>query len=464
MSAATTPVSSTPTLEPSLQTSYSDTPLSDGNRTSVLSTRLERSPSRSVAIPHKSLGGLARRTLGIVLLLITVLLWTISNFLASTIFADNSFSKPYFVTYLNTSFFSLFLLSNLIRQLWKNHGSLTKVMHGRTNHVRYGSVGGHEHEAFLKPDLGPGIQGGNSSSSGSLNNEECMTNSKTLLRGGHTHHESGLSVRDTAKLSLEFCILWFAANYFIAACLEYTTVASSTILMSTSSIWTLLFGALLKVETFTIKKMIGVLASLAGIVLISTVDLSGSTDENRGSFPHKSPTQIAIGDILALGSAVLYGIYTIFMKKRIGDEGKVDMLLFFGFVGAFNMITLWPGFLVLHFTGLETFELPPTNRIWIIVIVNSITSLISDFCWAYAMLLTSPLVVTVGISLCIPLSLIGQMIINSQTSSAVYWIGACVVFLSFIFINHESQEDGVTQDPERIEDDFLMVDEIRHET
>ena len=57
------------------------------------------------------------------------------------------------------------------------------------------------------------------------------------------------------------------------------------------------------------------------------------------------------------------------------------------------------------------------------------------------MLLTSPLVVTVGISLCIPLSLIGQMIINSQRSSAIYWLGAGIVFLSFIFINHESNED-----------------------
>lgn len=121
------------------------------------------------------------------------------------------------------------------------------------------------------------------------------------------------------------------------------------------------------------RKLIGVLASLAGIILISTVDLSGTTDKNRGSFPHKSPTQIAIGDTLALGSAVLYGIYTIFMKKRIGDEGRVDMLLFFGFVGAFNMVALWPAFLVLHFTGVETFELPPTNTIWTIVLVGRIS-------------------------------------------------------------------------------------------
>lgn len=55
------------------------------------------------------------------------------------------------------------------------------------------------------------------------------------------------------------------------------------------------------------------------------------------------------------------------------------------------------------------------------------------------MLLTSPLVITVGLSLTIPLSLLGQMILNSQTSSVTYWIGAGVVLLSFVSINYESK-------------------------
>lgn len=60
------------------------------------------------------------------------------------------------------------------------------------------------------------------------------------------------------------------------------------------------------------------------------------------------------------------------------------------------------------------------------------------------MLLTTPLVVTVGLSLTIPLSLIGEMIQYGQYSSFVYWIGAAVVFVSFLFINHESKADDGT--------------------
>jgi len=187
--------------------------------------------------------------------------------------------------------------------------------------------------------------------------------------------EEVLSVPETAKLSLEFALLWFVANYLVAACLEYTSVASSTILTSTSSIWTLIFGAIFRVEQFTYKKLLGVLASLAGIILISTVDLSGKdNDDSRGNFPHKTQSEIAIGDAMAFGSAIMYGMYAIVMKKRIKNEDRVNMPLFFGLVGFFNVIFLWPGFFLLHWSGIETFAMPPTGKIWTIVLVCSIIS------------------------------------------------------------------------------------------
>jgi len=165
-------------------------------------------------------------------------------------------------------------------------------------------------------------------------------------------------------------MLWFLANYFVAACLEHTTVASSTILTSTSSIFTLLLGCAVGVEIFTLRKLFGVLASLLGVVLISSVDLFGDNDDGRGLFPHKSARQVALGDAMALLSAVLYGVYAVLMKKRIGDERRISMPVFFGLVGLFNLLLLWPGFLILHYTGIEPFELPPSSRVTTIILVR----------------------------------------------------------------------------------------------
>lgn len=72
---------------------------------------------------------------------------------------------------------------------------------------------------------------------------------------------------------------------------------------------------------------------------------------------------------------------------------------------------------------------------------NSASSFVSDYCWAYAMLLTTPLVVAVGLSMTIPLSLVGQMILSKQYSSALYWVGAGIVLLSFLFVNHEAKDE-----------------------
>ncbi|AEO62626.1 uncharacterized protein THITE_2061844 [Thermothielavioides terrestris NRRL 8126] len=379
------------------------------------------------------LAGIARRTLGIALLLVVVFMWTLSNFMASYIFSDGTYNKPFFLVYVNTSCFAVSLIPLAIRYVLK-HGvrSVSDAALALWREWRLGMTPlrtrdqGGEHGRDEDAAAGERL----------LVDDEGSLEALDLPRG-----QDKLSVGQTARLSLEFSMLWFAANYFASACLEYTSVGSVTILTSTSSIWTLIFCALTKIEVFTVRKLIGVLASLAGVVLISSVDLSGANDDNRGSFPHKSTAQIAIGDAMAFFSAIIYGVYVTVMKRRVGNEDRVDMPLFFGLVGLINVLLLWPGFFLLHYTGIEPFELPPTASVWTIIAVNSAASFLSDILWAYAMLLTTPLVVTVGLSLNIPLSLIGEMIQYSQYSSWLYWLGAGVVFISFLFVNHESHEE-----------------------
>jgi solute carrier family 35 protein F5 len=65
-----------------------------------------------------------------------------------------------------------------------------------------------------------------------------------------------------------------------------------------------------------------------------------------------------LGDCLALSSAVFYSLYVILLKVKIRQESRINMQLFFGFVGLFNILFLWPIGLVLHLTGVERFELP----------------------------------------------------------------------------------------------------------
>lgn len=260
------------------------------------------------------------------------------------IFSDHTYDKPFFVVYVNTSMFAISLIPMFTRYMMKNgisglRSDLVRLWHERKNRgAHFSKIKDEEEQDAVD---GERLLANEDGDAGALEPVSKDTTSEKL------------DFADTAYLSLEFCMLWFLANYFASACLEYTSVASVTILTSTSSIWTLIFCALFKVESFSLRKLFGVLGSLVGIVLISTVDLTGNSDEHRGSFPHKTTGQIAIGDSMALVSAVVYGMYVTVMKRRVGDEDKVDMRLFFGMVGVFNLLFLWPLFFIFHWTGIE---------------------------------------------------------------------------------------------------------------
>ncbi|KEF53100.1 uncharacterized protein A1O9_11008 [Exophiala aquamarina CBS 119918] len=410
--------------------------------------RFPHEPSRP---PRKTgAAGLARHTLGLLLLLVVVFLWTASNFLGSSIFADKSYAKPFFLTYLNTSMFMLAMIPTLVRSGYRQHrrGTLYTTMRSNLSWNK-----------GYRPLPNTGVIDAADSESHAFIHKPTTTDPDTEEKDKH------LGIIATARLSIAFCVLWFLANYFAMACLQYTTVASTTILTSTSSFWTLLIGAATGMERFTWRKFLGVMGSFLGIILISRVDFSTSADSTNpssdntnspsvraiDSFPDKSPAELALGDGLALLSAVIYGGYTISLKKTTikALPRQLNMPLFFGLVGTFNIFLLSPLFPILHYTGIETFQPPPSAHIWMVLLVNSVSSLFSDICWAYAMVLTSPLVVTVGLSLSIPLSLVGEMVLQGRYEGWVYWVGAGIVVGSFLFVDHEEREDEEQQEPRR---------------
>lgn len=194
----------------------------------------------------------------------------------------------------------------------------------------------------------------------------------TLEEGGSlasAQDNQPLSHREIAELSFTFCILWFAANWATNASLAYTTVASSTILASMSGFFTLAIGAILKTESFSTLKLIAVCASVAGVALVSESDRSETNDL---LLDPKAPIAPLFGDFLALMSAMFYGCYTVLLKVKIQNESRVNMSLFFGFVGLFNIVLLWPMFGVLHWTGVEPFELPADTKVVWMIGINAI--------------------------------------------------------------------------------------------
>ncbi|KAI0271335.1 hypothetical protein BC834DRAFT_858956 [Gloeopeniophorella convolvens] len=361
---------------------------------------------------------------GIGLLLIVVFLWTSSNFVTQDLFAGG-YGKPFLITYLTTSSFSLYLLPFLIKSYLRRH-----------------------RDGFSHAD-----------GSGAPDEYEPLVNEDEALRGASPYRRSlyvpsdptstslpPLDTRQTAQLASVFCFLWFLANWSLNAGLGLTSVASATILSSMSGFFTLIIGRVFNVDHFTIAKVGAVAASFGGVILVSLSDSSSAspvvepspvpTSDPPASFAPQSGHLSLLGDSLALLSALFYAFYVILLKVRIRSESRIDMQLFFGFVGLFNILACWPIGVVLHLTGVETLELPTSRRAVAGLLVNMAITLSSDYIYVLAMLKTTPLVVTVGLSLTMPLAVLGDVFLQHPVKLQVV-LGAALVLVSFVVIGLE---------------------------
>ncbi|KAJ7597151.1 hypothetical protein C8J56DRAFT_919340 [Mycena floridula] len=314
---------------------------------------------------------------GVVLLLIVVVLWTSSNFITQDLF-QGGYAKPFLVTYLNTSAFTLYLIPLVFRYYFRSKA------HGSTQYQPLGE------ESPDRP----------------------------------------LTTRDTARLASVFCVLWFVANWTLNTSLDYTSVASATILSSTSGFFTMAVGGVFRVERLTWTKGAAVITSFIGVILVSVSDSNGKPASET------EPQKPALGDSLALVSALFYALYVVLLKVRIRSESRIDMSQFFGFVGLFSIIGTWPIALVLHFLGVEKLSWPTSSKQTGAILFNMAITWASDYIYVLAMLKTTPLVVTVGLSLTIPLAVIGDYFLGRPATASVL-IGALLVLGAFIVVGRD---------------------------
>lgn len=75
-------------------------------------------------------------------------------------------------------------------------------------------------------------------------------------------------------------VLFYFLQYFSNAALARTSVASTTVLSSTSGLFTLFIGALLGQDSLNVAKLVAVFVSMAGVAM-TTMGKTWATDESK---------------------------------------------------------------------------------------------------------------------------------------------------------------------------------------
>uniref|UniRef100_A0A674AJ24 Solute carrier family 35 member F5 n=1 Tax=Salmo trutta TaxID=8032 RepID=A0A674AJ24_SALTR len=378
--------------------------------------------------------------LGVVILLLVDIIWVASSELTSYIFKRQEYNKPFFSTFTKTSMFVLYLLGFLLWRPWRQQctGSLQGRHAAFFADAEVNSIGHAVTHLPLYPLSFPSNLSASKKQRVRFSNimEVRQLPSTQALEAKLSRmsypaakdHESmlrtvgKLTVTDVAKISFFFCFVWFLANLSYQEALSDTQVAIVNILSSTSGLFTLILAAIFpsnSSDRFTLSKLLAVALSMGGVVLVSFSSMD--SPDGKGT----------IGSLWSLAGAALYAVYIVMIKRKVDREDKLDIPMFFGFVGLFNLLLLWPGFLVLHYTGFEAFELP-SKLVWIYILINGlIGTVLSEFLWLWGCFLTSSLIGTLALSLTIPLSIIADICMQKVRFSWLFFAGAVPVFLSF---------------------------------
>eukprot|EP00033_Pygsuia_biforma_P006697 GCRY01007543.1.p1 GENE.GCRY01007543.1~~GCRY01007543.1.p1 ORF type:complete len:371 (+),score=43.98 GCRY01007543.1:204-1316(+) len=355
--------------------------------------------------PQGTVAANARRGLGIFLIFTVVFLWVASSTLIQYILVDSSYHKPIFLTYYNTSLFSLYLFGFFFLKKWRVLFSNFLSSLGKTNESR-------------------------------LTINSCE--SQPLLRESKTDQTD---FKHLILIALGFCPLWFLANVSFNLSLGLTSVASNTVLSSTSSIFTLIVGVCARQEQFSVYKLFSIVLTFGGTVLIALTDRSAEG------------ANTLMGDVWALLGALFYGFYMVYCKWTNPDGSRFPMGILFGLMGFFSAVLFAPLIYTANVFDLERFEFPAWKIIGYLTLNGCVGTVLSDFLTAHAQIYTSPLTTTIGITLTVPLSMLVDYVWKGLTYSPLYVCGAVLIIFSFVVIaflenmaNHEGKSPSQSSD------------------
>ncbi|MCL1820151.1 MAG: DMT family transporter [Oscillospiraceae bacterium] len=208
--------------------------------------------------------------------------------------------------------------------------------------------------------------------------------------------------------------------YFLAEneALSFTTVSNTSLLVTAAPLFTGIFAAILWRQKLSAAFFAGFIVAMTGVVLILF----------QGGIPKVYPK----GDILALGGAVCWAVYTLTVKKTDGKNVNVlaatRRIFFYG-----NLLFIPMVFLLKTEFHLEI--LKDTRHLAQILFLSVIASALCYVTWNKAAYILGAVKANVYIYLVPVTALLTARLFFDEALTATGWIGAVLVLTGLVVSN-----------------------------
>jgi len=338
---------------------------------------------------------------GIVFIVLDCFVWIAAAVMTKYIFDDQEFESPFLMSYIGASMLALFLPFQFYKEARFRREQQQDAAAAALS-ARLDSPDSFDEDLQR-------VNSYNDVVSVVTTRTQHMISNKTK-RWNHKVH---------MLAALHIAPAMFVADWLFNAALVNTSVASSTVIVSTQTVGVFLLAVLTKLEPFSWAKFAGVWLGVLGTAFTAYHD----SDESEA----------ILGDVMALLAAVTYAVYTVQVRLFCPqDEELYSMELLLGYVGLVCMIPLMPAAVYM--------SVAQVNMSWTAVGLVALKGVldfnVTDYLLFRAIVLTNATVATVGLGLTIPMAFLADWATGADDILSVYsTIGATAILFGFLIVN-----------------------------
>lgn len=208
----------------------------------------------------------------------------------------------------------------------------------------------------------------------------------------------------------------FAYNYFFFKGLKTIPASRGALLAALNPTMVMLMSAIFYKEKITIRKLVGILISLTGVVIVIS---RGRVTELLSS--------LETGDLFMLGCPITWAMYTLAARPALKHTTPLQASTWASLTGCL---------MLLLFSGSEPYPVEVPLKVWLALLYLGIIGTVVAFVWYYdAIRKIGPTRTSIFNNLVPVFAVIFSVLILHEKVSWYTWVGGAMVIGGVLFVN-----------------------------